>query len=491
MTMTKLLRNSFSLSAAVGLILTVAPAAFCQTGNSGTANLLTNSQKPVLPPGNYAIIPPATFEKTESKKNEPAKPKTDSNATTDSAADATTPGNVVATPGAQISGLNDRAQSEDRNAPRRENVQAFKIAGNYVKALVGGFEQGAGFGLGVELSTAEKIPGIEFRAKAFGSTRLYRRFEVGAFVKKLGDEKTHLDLWFNYQKRTRDNFYGLGPRASDLLETNFATDQRSYNASLYRDFTKKIQVGLYTQLANTDAYRGKDDKEPAVDVLFSGRPTTTPITRYVPGLNVNAKIFSYGAFGEFNGRDVSRGLPKGAYGYARIASFEGLDNDSFSDFGWNEIELDGRAYIPLGSDFSSLALRAYAQLQDPKKGSQIPFYEQSFLGGRNYVRGFQNYRFRGNNVLVLTVEPRQTVWKQSETKGVDVFAFGDGGQVWGDNRSKTNVLILANDKFSSQNWRFAIGGGVQYRLNKSTGLRVEVGHSNEGNQIFFSVGRGF
>ncbi|MEP7339610.1 MAG: BamA/TamA family outer membrane protein [Acidobacteriota bacterium] len=446
--------------------------------------MLTSSQTPVLPSGNYAIIPPGKFEKTESKKNDPAKPTTDS--------EATTPDNSSPAPSSsQISGLNDRAQSEDRNAPRRENVQAFKVAGNYVKALIGGFDQGAGFGFGVELSTAELIPIVEFRAKAFTSTRLYRRFEVGAFVKKLGDEKTHLDLWFNYQKRTRDNFYGLGPRASDLLETNFASDQRSYNASIYRDFTKKIQVGLYTQLANTDSYRGEDDKEPAVDVLFSGRPTTTPITRWVPGLNVNAKLFSYGAFGEFNGRDVSRGLPKGAYGYARIASFEGLDNDSFSDFGWNEIELDGRAYIPLGSDFTSLALRAYTQLQDPKGGSQIPFYEQSFLGGRNFVRGFQNYRFRGNNVLVLTVEPRQTVWKRSETKGLDVFAFGDGGQIWGDNRSKTNALILANDKFSSQNWRFAIGGGLQYRLNKSTGFRLEVGHSNESNQIFFSVGRGF
>ncbi len=478
--MTIRLRDFLHTSAAVfALICTVAPVSFGQT-----TNLISNSQSPVLPPGNYAIIPPGEFEKAEPKKSDPVKPTSDSDSTpADSGASAPS--------GSQISGLNDRAQSEDRNAPRRENVQAFKVAGNYVKALIGGFEQGAGFGFGIELSTAETIPGIEFRAKAFGSTRLYRRFEVGAFVKKLGDEKTHLDLWFNYQKRTRDNFFGLGPRTSELLETNFATDQRSYNASIYRDFTKKVQVGLYAQLANTDAYRGEDNKEPAVDVLFSGRPTTTPITRFVPGLNVNAKIFSYGAFGEFNGRDISRGLPKGAYGYARIASFEGVDNDSFSDFGWNEIELDGRAYIPLGSDFTSLALRAYAQLQGPKGGSQIPFYEQSFLGGRNYVRGFQNYRFRGNNVLVLTVEPRQTVWKQSEKKGVDVFVFGDGGQVWGDNRSQTNALILANDKFSSQNWRFSMGGGVQYRLNKSTGFRLEIGHSNEGNQIFFSVGRGF
>ena len=483
--MTKLLRNFFSLSVvAFGLILTVAPASFCQTATPGTTNLLTGSQTPVLLPGSYAIIPPGKFEKAESKKSDPVKSTSDSD---------TTPvdSGVAAPAGSQISGLSDRAQSEDRNAPRRENVQAFKVAGNYVKALIGGFDQGAGFGFGVEVSTAEIIPIVEFRAKAFTSTRLYRRFEVEAFIKKLGDEKTHLDLWFNYQKRTRDNFFGLGPRTPESLETNFASDQRSYNASIYRDFTLKIQAGLYAQLANTDAYRGEDKKDQLIDTLFSGNPATIPVTRWVPGLNVNAKIFSYGAFGEFNGRDNSRGLPKGGYGYARIASFEGLNNDSFSDFGWNEIELDGRAYIPLGSDFTSLALRAYTQLQDPKGGSQIPFYAQSWLGGRNYIRGFRNYRFRGNNVLVLTVEPRQTVWKRSETKGLDLFAFGDGGQAWGDNRSKTNALILANDKFSSQNWRFSMGGGLQYRLNKSTAFRLEVGHGNEGNQVLFSVGRGF
>lgn len=484
--MTKRLRNLFSLSAAAcALMLTVATATFCQTTDSSSTSQAPQApQANALPLGNYRIIPPMKFDKSDSKKNETAKPKSDAEAATpDSAATAST--------GTQVSGLNDRAQSEDRNAPRRENVQAFKIAGNYVKALLGGFEQGAGFGFGVELSTAELIPAIEFRAKAFTSTRFYRRFELEAFVKKLGDEKTHLDLWFNYQKRTRDNFFGLGPRTPESLETNFASDQRSYNAMIYRDFTPKVQAGLYAQLANTDAYQGEDDKDPAINTFFSGRPTTSPITRFLPGLNVNAKIFSYGAFAEFNGRDNTRGLPKGGYGYARVASFEGLDNDNFADFGWNELELDGRAYIPLGSDFTSLALRAFTELKNPKRGSQIPFYDQAWLGGRSYVRGFKNFRFRGNNTLVLTVEPRQTIWKQSETKGADVFVFGDGGQVWGDNRSRTNAQILANDKFSSQNWRFAMGGGGQYRLNKSTAFRVEFGRSNEGTMVFFSVGRGF
>lgn len=390
-----------------------------------------------------------------------------------------------------VSGFGDRAKSRDRNGPRRENMQAIGLLGNHVSALIGGFEQGAGFGFGLELSTADKIPGVEFRAKALTSTRFYRRFELEAYFPKIGDDKTHLDIWFNYQKRTRDNFFGIGPRTAEDPETNFAADQRSYNISFFRDFAKGVQAGVYAQVANTDAYRGEDDEDTPVDLLFSGHPATTPVTRYLPGLNVNAKMLTYGAFAEFDLRNNDRGLTKGGYFYVRGASFDSLDNDLFSDFGWNEIELDGRVYMPIFTDFTSLALRAYTDIKSPKGNSQIPFYNQAWIGGRSNHRGFRNFRFRGNKSLLFSVEPRQTIWKQSETKGIDVFVFGDAGQVWGDNRSKTDPQILANNKFDAANWRFGIGGGFQYRFNRSTSFRLEVGHSNEVNMVFFSVTRGF
>ncbi len=394
-------------------------------------------------------------------------------------------------PPPQVVGHGFSANTRDRNAPRRENLQSFKVLGKHVNALVGGFEQGAGLGLGIELTTADSIPGIEFRARALTSTKLYRRFELGVYLPKLGDEKTHLDIWFNYQKRTRDGFFGIGPRTSEDTETNFASDQRSYNAVLSHDFAKKLQAGFYLQVANTSATRGEDEEDIPIDVLFSANPAVVPLNRWAPGLNLNAKLLTYGVFIELDQRNIERGLTRGGYFYARAASFDGLKHDVFDDFGWNEVELDGRVYLPVGSDLTSLALRAFTEFKNPKRGSQIPFYQLSWLGGRNHHRGFHNFRYRGNNSLVLSVEPRQTVWKQKEDKGLDIFAFGDGGQVWGDNRSPTNQLILANDKFASQNWRFGIGGGVQYRYGKSAAFRVEVGHSNETNMVYFSFSRGF
>jgi hemolysin activation/secretion protein len=132
-------------------------------------------------------------------------------------------------------------------------------------------------------------------------------------------------------------------------------------------------------------------------------------------------------------------------------------------------------------------------LEDPKGGSQIPFYYQSFIGGRLFLRGFRTYRFRANNALVLSAEPRLTIHKMNDenTRGIDIHAFGDGGQVWGDNRSKTDPVVIANKSFSSIKWRFGVGGGLTYRHNRAFAFRIELGHSNESNIVYASLTRGF
>jgi outer membrane protein assembly factor BamA len=379
----------------------------------------------------------------------------------------------------------------ERNFPERSSRTAIGLGSKYVSAVFRGMRQGAGQALGVELSTADEIPGVEFRATAQVSTKLYRVFEVEAYVPHLGDAKTHADIWFNYTRRTEDEFFGIGPRVSRALDTNYSLEERSFNAGFFRDFTKAAQAGVYLRRRNSRAFRGEDDAEPAVDLLFSGNPAVVTPSRFLPGLDTTADIFSAGAYALYDRRDNSRGLTRGAYLYGRVATNDGLSRATFSDYGWLETELDGRGYVPLGSDKTSLALRAYAWLKDPRGGSQIPFYDMAFLGGRTYVRGYDNYRYFGNNLLMFTTELRQTVWSKSERRGVDVFAFGDAGQVWGDNRSRTDPTVLRNDQFDSSNWRASVGGGAQYRISRAFAVRAEVGHSNEGNKFYLSFGRGF
>ncbi|MCI0541756.1 MAG: hypothetical protein L0Z50_41695 [Verrucomicrobiales bacterium] len=408
------------------------------------------------------------------------------------AAAATPTPTPTPTPQGQVSQLSGRSFSRDRNGPRRDSLNAIKIVDHF-NALLGGFEQGAGLGFGVEVSTASggELKGFELYGRVLVSTRLYRKAEVGA---RVGNDNTRGEVWFGYLRRTRDNFFDIGPLTPDTLETNYQIEQRSYNGLFAQRFMKRSEAGVYAQLSNTGSFNGKDDKDPAIDTLFSGDPAATPVTSFLPGLNTNAKLFSYGVFAEIDLRNNNEGLVKGAYFYGRIGSVDGLDNGAaYSDFGWTEVEFDARGYVPIFSDKTSLALRAYADLKEPKRGSQIPFYAQSFFGTRNQGRGFDTFRFRANNVLLFSGELRQTVWGQNDenTKGLDIFVFTDVGQVWGDNRSKVNPAILANDKFDARNYRTGFGGGVQYRLNKNLAFRFEIGASNEARKFYFSQRPGF
>lgn len=398
--------------------------------------------------------------------------------------------NVSSQPQGQVSSFIGTA-SRSRRAPRRDDRTAISTGSEHLNLIFGGFEHGAGLGLGLELTTASKIPGIELRGAALISTRNYRQFEVGAFIPKLGDKETHAEVWINYTRRRKDNFFGIGPRSSEADETNYTLEERSFNAVLARDFTARWQSGIYLRVADTDTYRGFDATDPPIDVIFSASPTIPDITRWVPGLRTGSKILSYGLYAEYDRRNDARGLTRGFYFYGRLASSDGLEKSAFSDYGWIEGEIDARGYIPLGGDRTSLALRVLTELKGPKGGSQIPFYDLARLGGRSYLRGFHSFRFHANNLLLLSTELRQTLFKQGESGGADVIIFGDAGQAWGDNRSKTNPAVRQNNRFDASHWRAALGGGFQYRFSKQFGARIEVGHSNEGNRVYFTISRGF
>lgn len=508
--MSRFLRALPLLSAAVlALVLTAATEAFGQSQNTSyTSADVPNSASPgnassvSTPPrdlsravGNYTIIvPPKTGKTSDTDKtaNKAGKAGADNNSSSDNASGATPSGPPAPGPQAQVSQFSDRTVSRDRNAPIRYNLNAIRIV-DHVNGLLGGFAQGGGFGFGVEFTTAteSELKGYEIYARALVSTRFYTSGELGA---RVGNNNTRGEFWFNYTRRTRDNFFGIGPLTPESSETNFGTNHRSFNAVFAQRFAKRSEAGLYTQVSNTGAFNGKDDKDTPIDVLFSGNPNVVPITRWIPGLGQNVKLFSYGAYAEIDLRNNERGLTKGGYLYGRVGSVDGLDNDNaFSDFGWIETELDGRVYIPLGGDKTSFAARAYTTLKNPKRGSQIPFYDLSTVGGRSYLRGFRNFRFRANNALIFAGEIRRTIWAQNDdnTKGLDLIVFTDVGQVWGDKRSQTNPAIVANDNFSSRNWRTGFGGGVQYRMSRNFAFRFDVAASNERIMGYISLSPGF
>jgi hypothetical protein len=379
-------------------------------------------------------------------------------------------------------------ESTCRSVPHREKLTV--IGHNYIRGIVGGFEQGAGASGGLQLTSRQAIPAVTLRANFLGSTSFGRRVDFESFVPRVGSSRNHADVWFSYMRMTR-NFFGIGSRIPRDFKTDFSAEQRSYQASFSRDLTNSLQGGVYSQVVDTHSAQGTRSSVPAIDTFFSATPdeATTP---WVPGLFSYAKILSYGTYLLLDRRDNSENLVRGYQVYGRLSSYQGLKNKgAFEDYGWNEGEFDARGYIPLGSSRTSLALRSRGQFQTTKGGSQIPFYDLSWLGGRDYVRGYSTYRLRGRNMLMFSSELRRTVYTRSKVRGMDVFGFADSGQVWGYFRSSLDPLVLQNQKFNSSNWHSGVGGGIQYRHSRKLAGRIEIGHSNEGNLIYASMTRGF
>src|SRR6266436_7043127 len=99
-----------------------------------------------------------------------------------------------------ISSLASRVKAFNRNAPTRDSWNTIDLGSKYLRAVVGGFDQGALIGFGVQLTTADKFRFVEFRATALTSPNLYRRFEGEAYFPRVFDKNTHAD-----RKSTRLN----------------------------------------------------------------------------------------------------------------------------------------------------------------------------------------------------------------------------------------------------------------------------------------------
>lgn len=430
----------------------------------------------------------------------------------------------------QIGGIQERIRTRSRNAPNREDVTIIGLddpTGNgHFNALFGGIPQGAGLAGGIQITTGDSLRGIELYGDALVSARLYYLLEAGAAF-GTPESKLRGDVRFRFTDRKSDNFFGLGPFSEEEVlvplanqpfifggETNYRTQQRQLVGSIFYNFTKRFQAGVYVDYRSTSSFEGEDDNDVSIFSSYAsfqpGIECLVPVSQnffvnQLPGLDAGSKIISYGVYGEYDRRDYDFGLTKGFYGYARFASHDGTDeaeNPNFPglgtyDYGWTQLTFDLRFYVPVFSDRSSLALRYNTELNDTKGGSVIPFYELARLGGQNTLRGFNTFRFHGANSVLFQGEFRQNViqFGDDALKGVDVNVFADAGQVWGKGFEALCFNPLEDytrgDKFDFDNYEVDFGVGATARISKTFALRMDYAHSNESDRVRLTFSRGF
>ena len=358
----------------------------------------------------------------------------------------------------------DRALTRFEDTKMLEQIKIF-MNNPYVHARFGGIGDGSGFGLGVEFTNnASKPSNVRLSSVLHATFRQYVLATAGISVDPTGGkrERFQLDFTGRYTLRPRDNFYGLGPGSLRSNRSNYDLQERGFNFSSGWKLTNSLRVGAGLDFSAARVFDGQDNRFAKTPQLF---PT-------LPGLTRGASLLSPQLFVELDKRDKPGGATKGVY-----ANFTASSNDSVGkdDFGFVNLKLDARGYVPLGTPRRVFAVRLIGNFNNPKGGSAIPFFRLAHIGDTQTMRGYRQFRFYGRNALAANFEYRFEL-----IPGIGALAFSDVGQVF-DKRTE----------ITAQNLHATWGGGIEFKSKKSTLFRILVGKSGEGTRVIIGFGPTF
>jgi outer membrane protein insertion porin family len=150
-----------------------------------------------------------------------------------------------------------------------------------------------------------------------------------------------------------------------------------------------------------------------------------------------------------------------------------------SDF--TKIQLDQRFFRPWLTKEGVLAVRA----MDGASFGDLPLFESYSVGGTNNLRGYEEDRFRGENMAVLNVEYRHAI-----TDKLTGVAFVDVGDAFGG--TFPTVVPGFNIPAEDESFKAHVGAGLGMRVVTPIGpIRLDFGWGSDGSRAHFSFGQTF
>ena len=345
----------------------------------------------------------------------------------------------------------DRTLTKFEDSKVLERVRA--IFGNpYIHPLFGGLGDGSGFGGGVEVATGAKESNFRLFSSIHITLNRYMLATAGLTSDPTGGERKRyqFDVIGRYQVRPEEDFYGSGHDSLRRNRTTFNLQERGATAAFSIRPAKPLRFGVGLDYSSNRVFGGKDDRFPQTQTLFPN----------LPGFARGAELIGPQAFIELDTRDQPGKPRSGAFITLVGTSYDGIGTD---DFGFHHLRLDARGYIPLGTKRRVLALRMLGILNDPKGGSQIPFFRLANIGNTQILRGYDSLRFWGRNALAGSVEYRYEL-----IPGIGALLFTDFGQVF----NRRSDLRWDNTEAT-------YGGGIEFSSKKATLFRVLIAKSSE------------
>jgi outer membrane protein assembly factor BamA len=307
---------------------------------------------------------------------------------------------------------------------------------------------------------------IEFNLSQ--STKINYDYEARLKDSSLMDGKLDLNLFAYAFADGSARFYGFNAKSPQEQETNYTDEEIGYTFSVGYPLAKHFQVVVGDRFRDVTIRRGAVSRVPSTQETFS--------TAEVPGLNgFQAHVLRLSlVYSTLDQRDTP------TYGgYARVSlepSFAALGGAA--DYRHYEVELKG--FIPFDH---ARYISVFRLMYNQTLGHDVPFLEQSILGGETTLRGYGRNRFIDNSFVLLNLEERIRLFRWeifNVTADWELAPFMDVGGV-----------MESLDKATLNNFEFNPGIGFRAIVRPNIVGRVDLGIGQDGPAIFVGLGYPF
>jgi len=303
------------------------------------------------------------------------------------------------------------------------------------------------------LSQSTKV-NHDYEFKIRDTTLMDKKLEVNAFVFKLSDGSSR--------------FFGFQAKSPMQQETNYANDEIGFNISVGYNFAKYFQIVVGDRFRDVTIRRGAVTKTPYIKDRFTEQtvPGLNGFTAHAPRLAIIHSTLD------------SRDTPTSG-GYVRLSlenSFRALGSDA----NYRHYEAEVKGYFPLDK---ARYVSVFRFMYNQTLGSNVPFLEQSILGGETTLRGYGRNRFIDNSYFLCNLEERIRLFRWeifNVTADWEIAPFLDMGAVM----QSLNKAHLNN---------FEVNPGLGFRAVVRPNIvgRVDMGIGRDGPAIFVGLGYPF
>ena len=302
--------------------------------------------------------------------------------------------------------------------------------------------------------------GRETRLILSAAEQIERRVQFSYTDPAFSQGRYSLNFGASFFKNATARFFGLGEATSESGETNYTAREGRAN------WRFGVHVNEVTQVSVGQRFRQVSLQRGATDLPFTGDQFGG-----VDGVQGETLILGHRATFFY---DTRNNLVSPTDGMAVTAYAEVNQNIRNGDHPiYSRYELEMKKLFPSESKRAILIVRANLQATI---GTQVPFFEQSSLGGQNNLRGFGVDRFIDKHLLAFSIEQRIHLVRTKiagTTADFEIAPFLDTGQVFNDYKDVTFT-----------NYRMTPGIGFRGIVRPNVVGRVDYGYSREGGAIF-------